>query len=106
MYVKSNMALDIGAQATILDTDIDEFMSICQMLRNHSILSTTGELTNPQISAMITNRVIPCIMRGKDTNHIFEHYKVQDNYITVLLDDATEIEEIFRASGGRVESLI
>lgn len=97
MYHKSEVTTTDGSKIAVLDVDIDEFMSICNSIKEVKDLVTGNQTTKDTISLMVKEGVIPLISSGSTTKHIFNRYMLDDySYMTVVL---TGIEELMNMMG-------
>lgn len=84
MFIKSQIRLENNSYCTVLDTDINEFISIIGNL----------PISDIQRKSVLENGVIPYIVAGDSTIHIFKKYSIQSMYMTVLLNDIETLKEL------------
>lgn len=108
MFFKSNLVLSNNENMAVLDADQDEFLSICNFLRdNAELYSQTGLLPFESIrETMLESGYIPCVFRGKDTEELFRKYDVNDKYMAIMLADPEHMIELFKQAGGQVEEIL
>ena len=93
MYVKAETEIDSGDKVSVLDVDIDEFASICNTLKERTVYDAAEKkaVAEQAIRSMFDQGYIPLIKRGTTTEPLFEKYKVEEDYMTIILASAQDL---------------